>query len=521
MIAHPSRVRWPALVALAAGLAFRLGGEPGAPVVDFLFPAGGQRGATVTVLAGSAFPSWPVRTWTDDPGLVFKPAESVGQFAAEIGTGTRLGAHLVRFYDAAGSSAPRLFVVGEGPELNEPDSPERAGEGLEVKTLPATVNGRLARPGETDTYMLPLAAGAELRASVVAHALDSPVVARLQLLDGAGHELGESTNAPPLDPTLICSVREAGTYRLQLGAAESSVQNSAFAPGPAAVYRLTLAAVAASPTDEANADRRILVEGAPLPDRPYRVQVLDAPPPESPDIERPERPYPTLDLPATITGFIRPAGNLDHYSFSAQGEELYHFRLRAGSLGSPLVPVLRVLDSSRQVLAESLPSPDPSLDWVAPGDGVYTLEVADARGGGGVGYQYEMEVTAPEPNLKATADSHTLRLRPGDSANIHLQILRPATYQGMLSLTVGGLPIGVEAAPATVLPGVPEATLPLAVARDAQPTNQPFHITLLDLTANPPRVVPARAPLTGKYAATDDLLLKDTDTFWLTILPAK
>ncbi len=510
------------VVALAASLACQLCVGAGMPAVDFLFPAGGQRGGATAVLAGGTFPTWPVRIWTDDPGLVFKPGESAGRFQVEIATNVPVGAHLVRFYDAGGSGAPRLFVVGEVPELNEPDSPEQTGVGTEVKTLPVTVNGRLRQPGETDTYLLTLAAGDELRATVVAYALDSPVAARLRLLDSGGRVLGESTNPPPHDPALVCAIREAGTYRLELSPVESYVaEHTAFAPSDAAVYRLPLASVAVPGASETNSAGRVLVEGAPLPDRPYRVSVLEAPPAESPDILRPDRPYPTVDLPCTITGFIRPAGNEDHYSFSAVGDELYHFRLRAGSIGSPLVPVFRVLNGAQLVLAESPPGLDPTLDWVAPGDGLYTLVVADARGGGGVGYGYELDVTAPEPNLTATADEHTLRLRPGQSAARNLAIRRPETYQGLLALTAVGLPAGVQAAPATIPPDVRQATLRLTVADDAPPANQPFRITLLDVTANPPRVVSARAPLRGKYAPTDDLALKDTDTFWLTVLPAE
>lgn len=520
MLRWPGR-RLPGVVALAAGL-ICLPSVFGEPAVDFLFPAGGQRGGAVAVAAGGHFPTWPVQTWTDAPGLVFKPGEAVGQFQVEIATNVTVGPHLVRFYDADGSSAPRLFMVGEMPELNEPDSPEQTGGGTEVARLPETVNGRLRQPGETDTWLLTLAAGTELRATLVAYALDLPVAARLRLLDSSGRLLGESTNPPPHDPTLICTIGAAGTYRLQVGPAEAYVaDHPAFAPSDAAVYRLTLLTAAASGQVVRTAAGRVLVEGAPLPDRPYRLLVREASPAESPGILRPDRPYPNLNLPCTITGSIYPVGNQDHYVFSAVGDELYHFRLRAGSIGSPLVPVLRVLDGARQVLAESAPSQDPFLDWVAPTDGVYTLEVADAQGGGGVGYAYQLDVTAPEPNLLATASEHTFRLRPGQSVACSLAIRRPETYQGLLALTAVGLPAGVQAAPATIPPEVRQATLRLTVADDAPPANQPFRITLLDVTANPPRVVSARAPLRGKYAATDDLALKDTDTFWLTVLPAE
>ena len=34
-----------------------------APTIAHLFPAGGQRGTTVSVTAAGTFPSWPVGVW--------------------------------------------------------------------------------------------------------------------------------------------------------------------------------------------------------------------------------------------------------------------------------------------------------------------------------------------------------------------------------------------------------------------------------------------------------------------------
>ena len=38
--------------------------EAAAPVVEYLYPAGGQRGTMVTVTAGGKFEPWPVKAWT-------------------------------------------------------------------------------------------------------------------------------------------------------------------------------------------------------------------------------------------------------------------------------------------------------------------------------------------------------------------------------------------------------------------------------------------------------------------------
>ncbi|HEX4792343.1 MAG TPA: hypothetical protein VH370_01040 [Humisphaera sp.] len=42
------------------------------PVVDYIFPAGGQQGTELTVASAAIQPA-PVGVWTDSPGLVFTP----------------------------------------------------------------------------------------------------------------------------------------------------------------------------------------------------------------------------------------------------------------------------------------------------------------------------------------------------------------------------------------------------------------------------------------------------------------
>ena len=60
-----------------------------APAIEYLFPAGGQQGTTVTVAVGgkpdakdAKIDPWPAKVWSDCPGLEFKPAEANGTFAA-------------------------------------------------------------------------------------------------------------------------------------------------------------------------------------------------------------------------------------------------------------------------------------------------------------------------------------------------------------------------------------------------------------------------------------------------------
>src|SRR5260370_14440828 len=66
-----------------------------APVVDYLFPAGGQRGTSVQVTAGGKFESWPVQGWVDSPGLHVSAAKESGVVTVQIDKDAPLGPHLL------------------------------------------------------------------------------------------------------------------------------------------------------------------------------------------------------------------------------------------------------------------------------------------------------------------------------------------------------------------------------------------------------------------------------------------
>src|SRR5688572_17826304 len=93
--------------------------QAAAPVVEYLYPAGGQRGTTIAVTAGGKFEPWPVKAWTPSAELKFEAGEKSGTFNVQIGQSVELGPHLVRLYNAEGASALRVFMVGEQKEIAE------------------------------------------------------------------------------------------------------------------------------------------------------------------------------------------------------------------------------------------------------------------------------------------------------------------------------------------------------------------------------------------------------------------
>src|SRR5436305_13619005 len=89
------------------------------PMLDYLFPAGGQQGTTFVVTNGGKFEPWSPHVWIDCGGVKFTSETNKGLFTVTIATNAPAGPHLIRSYNAEGASVPKWFVIGQDQELME------------------------------------------------------------------------------------------------------------------------------------------------------------------------------------------------------------------------------------------------------------------------------------------------------------------------------------------------------------------------------------------------------------------
>src|SRR4051812_24788199 len=90
-----------------------------APKVDYLFPAGGQRGTSVPVIASGTFDAWPAQAWASHPGIVLTPDKKAGRFDVKIAADVPCGVHWLRFHDQTGPGGLRPFLVNQTAEVLE------------------------------------------------------------------------------------------------------------------------------------------------------------------------------------------------------------------------------------------------------------------------------------------------------------------------------------------------------------------------------------------------------------------
>jgi len=466
----------------------------GVPELASLYPAGGQPGTQFAVTAGGKLDPWPVGVWVDDPGIRFTPGDTHGQFRVTITPQAQRGARLVRVYTPQGASALRLFVVGTEPERTwEPIAPSQENKPTPLPaSIPVTFNGLFTSTSQPVVFPVDVSGECLVRARFIAGAIDSPAQGNLALLKDATTPLVRTQHPTGRDFDLRCPLPVGGVFFLEATPLADSLV------GGVAVFR-------------------VQVSADPLVRLPSPVSTAA----ESDNVTRfrPLTAARTLAVPGLTRGVLSPAGREINYSFLTRQNEQFRFLVRGESIGSPLQPLLRLMDLDRRVLAESLSGGDAELVWTARDDAEHLLAVTDARGEGGPTYAFQIEVSPPAGQFSGRLEHDRFCLRRGESIPCPVRILCPPSFRAALLVSAVGLPAGVTAAPESVPSGTDQVRLTLRASRTAEPFNGPFQVMLMTSTESPPRIRFARFRLEPRHAGEAQLLVEESDQPWLTVLP--
>jgi hypothetical protein len=496
---------------LSIGLGLACATSQGAePKLDLLLPPGGQRGQQVAVTASGTFERWPVRVWVDRPGVAFEPQAEKGKLVARIAPDALPGLCLVRLFDEQGASAPRPFLVGTLAELTESepnDDLERAGK---IERPQVVVNGRLGKRGDVDTFRIEMKKDQTLVAALDAHRrLGSPLDGVLQIITEQGFVQAQVDDDPELDPTLVFTATTDGPIYVRLFGFPSKPDSSiSLAGGSAFAYRLTLTtsgylkqtlplAVDAGrhghpkPTgwNLSHDLPELLVDPVPDSDRAVVWH-----PSIAGEVVLPVVHYPCLvedetttsksgelPIPACITGRIDPPGDHDSYRVSLRKGEAYRFRVDARSLGSPLDPVLQLLDGTGKLITEQddTDGRDVELSHKDQNDGSYQLVIRDLNGQGGPRSIYRLTAMRPHPDFELELAEDHVSLAPGNSVNLKVKVSRRDGFTAAVDCRCADLPPGVSAAVVRSEAkgsSAAEVTLAIKAAAQAAPFSGPFRV---------------------------------------------
>jgi len=458
-----------------------------APSFDALYPSGAERGSTNVVTASGKFDPWPPKVWLSGAGVHFNADTNKGKFTVTVDAEAATGPRVVRFYNEEGVSEPRFFVVGEQPEISEAETNNHFARAQQIAALPVTINGRLEKSGDVDSFAVQLRSGDELEARIDSYVLMSKLDAVLRLVTTNGHQLAWNHDFATLDPRLVWSATNDQTLVVQVyGFPYPATADVRLYGGDSAFYRLHLRAGAAKVPTTRCADALV-----------------------------------------TTNGVILSAEDEPHVSFIAKKDQLLELRVEAAALGSPLDAWLAVQDPSGKQLArndDSEGSRDPSLEWKAPDDGAFTAAVGSLTHRAGPDYRYHLTIEPLQPDFRASLSANSITVTTDSTNSLKFNLKRLRGYTNELAASVIGLPEGATSVSSNLASKTSgEVSLSITVATNAPSFSGPVQVKLTDPNANRERIVPftltSRSEDNGVPGGYSTLVVEEIDHLWLTVKP--
>lgn len=426
-------------------------------------------------------------------GVAFVTETNSGKARVDVSTNALPGPRWIRLFNDEGASEPRLFVVGSLAEIQETETNNAFTAAQSIPQVPATINGRLDKNGDVDSFAVAVRAGQWLEARLDAYDLMSRLDPVLRLVTTNGRPLAQNHDFLALDPRIAWQAPVDTTAVIQVFGfkypADASIQ---LAGGEGAVYRLHLATQSASPDG---------------PD----------PSPPGPDPQKP---------PVAVRGLIAADRQENRHRIQVSKDEPLTVAVAATSVGFPWDPWLRIEDGAGKVLAEnddSENSSDPRLDWRAPADGVYAVVVASRTHRGGPRNRYELDIRKPLPGYRATLSAASAVVKAGETNEIKVSITRQNGHTNDLRIAVASLPEGLTAEPTNAPPGNGEVSLRLIASTNAPAHAGPISVQLTEAASRESRSavfdMVSRGENNGVPQGYSRLLLESIDTVWLTVRP--
>jgi hypothetical protein len=515
-------------------LAARAPAAGAGPTLDHIYPVAVQIGTTTEITAVGKFAPWPPKMWTDAPGISFRAEKTTGKFSVEVAAGAPVGPHLIRVFNETGASAPRFLIVAADAQISETEPNDDFAKVPVIDRLPASINGRLNKSGDVDSYAVKLDAGQTLLASIEAYVLASPVDAVLRLVDSRGLEVAlNHDNGRTLDPLLAWTAKVAGTYVVQVfGFAYPATADVKFTGSDACVYRLHLTRgtqmKTTLPFPAGDGPQMREVDSAWSRGAPAAVIEENATHSTSSEQARAPHPHEKFGLapPFAVTGCIEKIGEEDRYNFSAVKDEKLILEIQSAKFGFPLDAWLAIHDDAGKELVKNDDgtSADPVLEWTAPATSTYVAVVGSVLHRAGADHLYRLSIQRAQPAFNAVIAESGFTIEPGKSVKIKVTAKHLHGFKTKLTATVTGLPEGVTASPVELGEAEKEISLDLKAAADAAPFSGPVEIALRadksDTMYPAVHELISTSSRNGVPGGFRDLVINATDKLWLTVLSA-
>ncbi|HLJ55381.1 MAG TPA: PPC domain-containing protein, partial [Chthonomonadaceae bacterium] len=359
-----------------------------------------------------------------------------------------------------GVSTIGQLVIGDEPELMETEPNNSSAEAQQL-TIPCVMNGRFQNGEDVDWYKFTVTAGQEVTFAVDCARLEDKIhdIAphadpMLVVFDSAGNELARNDDYYRADPLVHYKFEKAGEYRVQ-------IRDVNYQGSPHWVYRLNVtsrpyvtSAIPCAVQPGKSQDVRVLgwnlgsqtahvdvpadvlpgLWGASLKlpngmSNYVQLLVTEAPQAAYEDTASaallrkasavvPGVPEPVskgaLPLPGGVNSWLGAQGQIDRYKFHATKGQALGFEVTARRIDSELDSEIKVRDVKGNVLAanDDAFGKDSRIDWTAPADGDYTLDIRDLTGHGGPTYFYNLTAKPLRPDFRLKCDTDRAMIAP-------------------------------------------------------------------------------------------------------------
>ena len=494
-------------LSLALLLSTSLAARASSPVLSNVMPRGVQRAKEAVLVFQGARLTDAKEVLFYSPGFTVKEfkvlKDDAVQVTVQVAADCRLGEHAVRLRTGTGISELRTLFVGALPIVPEKE-PNNEFAAPQKIPLNVTVTGVIDSE-DVDYFAFEAKKGqrvtAEIEGMRLGNALFDPYVA---ILNSKRFELAVSDDTSLLGQDGVASivVPEDGTYVIQVressyggnGGCHYRLHVGTF-PRPTAVLpaggklgtqlevrylgdlvgeKKATVQLPATPVEKfgvfAQDDQGIAPSSL-----PFRLSDFGNVMEVEPNDEF-AKATPVASLPIALNGVIEKPGDMDHFRFKMKKGEVYDFACFARRLGSPLDPVMLLMNSKGGGLIANDDSagPDSYFRYQAPADDDYVLRIDDHLKKGGPTYVYRIEITPVKPSMTLSIpkvglfsqERQTISVPRGNRFAVLVNVAR-ADFGGEVVLGVNKLPKGMTASAENMMPYLDTIPMVFEAAADA------------------------------------------------------
>lgn len=473
--------------------------------VGFIYPAGGEKGTTVTIEIGGLNIKNATEVLISGDGInkaeivpleektgnkkKFNRSKLTDQSSPQIEDRIAVqvtidkdampGLRDLRLKSAGGISNKLPFEVGQYPNITETKGSTAAQPNL-VKALPATLCGQIL-PGEIDYYTFEATKGMQLVAAAkgrtlvpyIADAVPGWFQPVMRITDSKGREVGFCDDyRNNVDPVIIITIPETGSYTL-------TIHDAIFRGREDFNYRVELGEIpfleyayplvgktgkktkvnlvgvnlqqksmTFKPTREGRNELRA-TSGANYISNPVTFFGVD----KNFYLNTTPKEKAALDNGSAIYDSVSSPREIKTYPVYALKNENIVIEIMARRLGSMMDPKIKIKDAGGNILTEAddvedamqglmTHHADPLIQFKAKSEGNYYAEVEDLTGNSGKDYFYIIERKENIPTFEVFATPASLTLPKGGTGIFHLDMISKEKFIPELEFSVKGLPKG-------------------------------------------------------------------------------